>query len=452
MIKPPPGPPGDLLLGNLRAFAGDVLGFFTSCAREYGPVVRLRLGPREAWLLTDPEDIEFVLVQKHKDFIKHSFFWRHVTAVFGSGLLTNEGEDWLRQRRLMQPAFHKDRIAEYGETMISVTQRVLDSWQPNENRDLHAEMMSLTMQIVSKVLFDADVKSDVASISSAFDDALNEIAARFRRPFRVPDWVPTPGNLRYRRAVQRLDALVHRFIREHRERNRRGTDLLSMLMATRTESGEPMPDTQIRDEAVTLLLAGHETTALVLSWTWALLARHPAASDRLRAELADVLGASAPRVADAQKLRYAEATITESMRLYPPAYALGRESVRDCSIHGFDARAGTTFFIVPWVMHRDPRWFEEPEAFRPERWLDGLEGRLPRYVFMPFGGGPRLCIGNRFAMLEAVLLLALLAQRFQPRLMPDRFPAPFPTVTLRPAGGVPVRLEAAEIRASPGRK
>jgi cytochrome P450 len=452
MTRPPPGPPGDLLLGNLRAFAGDVLGFFTRCAREYGPVVRLRLGPREAWLLTDPEDIEFVLVQKHKDFIKHSFFWRHVTAVFGSGLLTNEGEDWLRQRRLIQPAFHKDRIAEYGETMISVTQRVLESWQPNEHRDLHAEMMSLTMQIVAKVLFDAEVKSDVASISSAFDDALNEIAARFRRPFRVPDWVPTPGNLRYRRAVHRLDALVHRFIREHRERSARGTDLLSMLMATRTENGDPMPDRQIRDEAVTLLLAGHETTALVLSWTWALLARHPAASDRLRAELAGVLGASAPRIADAPKLAYGEATITESMRLYPPAYALGRESLRDCRIHGFDAPAGTTFFIVPWVMHRDPRWFEEPDAFRPERWLDGLEGRLPRYVFMPFGGGPRLCIGNRFAMLEAVLLLAMLAQRFQPRLMPDRFPVPFPTVTLRPAGGVPVQLEAAGIRASPGMK
>lgn len=438
----PPGPAGHFLLGNLPEFAHDVLGFFTRCAREYGPVVRMRLGTREAWMLNDPEDIEYVLVGNQRNFIKHSWFWRHVTAVFGQGLLTNEGDAWLRQRRLIQPAFHRDRIAHYGQTMVAATERMLDDWRPGDVRDIHAEMMALTMKIVAKVLFDAEVDRDVADVEKAFEDALAEIAVRFRRPFRIPDWVPVPGNFRYRRAVGRLDALVGRFIREHRARPDSGTDLLSMLLAVRTEDGRPMPERQVRDEAVTLLLAGHETTALTLSWAWALLSGHPDARDRLEQEVADVLGDRPPESADAPRLRWAEAVVMESMRLYPPAYVMGRESVADCEIHGYTAKAGTTFFLVPWVLHRNERWFDEPERFRPERWLDGLADRLPRYAWLPFGGGPRLCIGNRFAMLESVLILVAMARRVRLRLEPDRFPRAFPNITLRPADPVTMRVEA----------
>jgi cytochrome P450 len=419
-----------------------VLGFFTRCAREYGDVVGMRLGQRNAVLLTNPDHIETVFVERHRDFIKHSFFWRHVRAVFGTGLLTSEGEAWLRQRRLEQPAFHRDRITGYAATMVECTTRMLDDWRDGETRDLHRDLMTLTMEIVAKVLFDADVERDVVRVSTAFDDALDEIAVRFRRPFFIPDWVPTPGNFRYRRAVRRLDELVYRFIAEHRRSGQQGNDLLAMLMRIRDEHGAGLSEKQLRDESVTLLLAGHETTALTLSWSLLLLSDHPAAEQRLHQELDFVLGGRTPAAHDAAALCWAEYVVMESMRLYPPAYAIGREAVRTVEIGGWQIPAGTTVFIIPWVMHRDARWFAEPDAFRPERWMDGLAERLPRFAYLPFGGGPRICIGNRFAMMEAVLLLACMAQRFRFSLIPDMRPSPYPTVTLRPDRGVHARLQA----------
>jgi cytochrome P450 len=436
----PPGPPGRPLVGNLPEFARDVLGFFSDCARDYGDVVSMRLAGRTGYLLTNPAHIEQVLVGQHRNFIKHSFFWKHVTAVFGTGLLTAEGDAWLAQRRMIQPSFHRNRIAGYGRVMAEFADRAADEWCDGEVRDVHQDMMALTLEIVAKVLFDSDVREDVAEVESSFEAALREVAIRFRRPFRLPDWVPSPGNLRYRAAVRRLDALVFRFMREHQARGTDGDDLLSMLMAARTEDGQPMPERQIRDEAVTLLLAGHETTALTLSWTWSLLSRHPHVEERLLDELRDVLDGRAPSVDDLPRLRYTEHVVTETLRLFPPAYAIGREAVRDCDVGGYHTPAGTTLFISPWVMHRDPRWFDAPSAFRPERWGDGLAERLPRFVYMPFGGGPRLCIGNRFALIEASLILAAIARRFRLRLEPDRMPAAFPTITLRPQGGVHTRV------------
>jgi cytochrome P450 len=435
----PPGPPPRRIVGNLPEFASDLLGFFTSCARTYGDVARVQLGSRTGYLLTNPADIEQVLVGQHRNFIKHSFFWRHVRAVFGDGLLTSEGDAWLAQRRMIQPAFHKDRIAGYGAVMVEFADRMTDDWQDGAARSIHRDMMGLTLEIVAKVLFDSDVSEDVAEVERSFEAALVQVASRFRSPIRLPDWVPTPGNLRYAAAVRRLDALVYRIIREHGSRPA-GPDLLSMLLAVRGDGGERMPERLVRDQAVTLLLAGHETTALTLSWTWALLSTHPHVEERLARELRDVLGGRAPTVADLPRLRYTEHVVTESMRLYPPAYAIGREAVADCEIGGFHTPAGTTLFMSPWVMHRDARWFDEPDAFRPERWEAGLAERLARFVYMPFGGGPRLCIGNRFAMMEATLILAAIARRFRLRLEPDRMPAPYPTITLRPQGGVRMRV------------
>lgn len=442
MTRLPPSPPGHLLVGNLPEFARDTLGFIERCRVEYGDIVRLQMGNRTVYLLNHPDLIHAVLVSNHRDFIKHSFFWRHVRAIFGSGLLTSEGDSWLRQRRLAAPAFHRERIAGYAETMVAYTERMLDGWADGSTRNIHHDMMAVTLEIVAKVLFDADVKSEVNAVGRAFDAVTDEIAARFRRPIFIPDWVPLPGNLRYTRGVRALDAVVYRIIREHRANGATGTDLLSMLMHARDEEGGQMTDAQLRDEAITLLLAGHETTALVLSWTWYLLFQNPAVEEALQAELERVLGARAPGPADLPALKYTESVVLESMRLYPPAYGIGREAVRDCELGGYSVPKGTTLFMSPWVMQRDARWFDDPLEFRPTRWADGLADRLPRHVYMPFGGGPRICIGNNFAMMEAVLLLATIARRFRLERVHEQPVVPFPTITLRPRGGVWARVQS----------
>lgn len=435
----PPGPPGHPILGHLPEFARDTLGFVESCARDYGDIVRFRLAGRTAYLLNDRDAIEHVLVTDHRNFIKHTFFWRHVGAIFGRGLLTNEGESWLRQRRLIQPAFHRDQVAAYGKVMVDYTDRRLDDWRDGETRDIREEMSSLTFAIVAKTLFDADVEGDVEEIGDAFDTGIDQIAARFRRPWRIPDWIPTPGNLRYRRAVGRMDDLVYRIIREHREES--GNDLLAALMAVRDEEGCGMDERQLRDEIVTLLLAGHETTALALTWTWWLLSQHPRVEERVASEVESVLDGKPPHVDDLPRFSYTEMVVKESLRLYPPAYSFGREAVKECTIAGYRVPAGTTLFIFPWVIHHDARYYDDPLEFRPERWAGDLEGRLPRYSYLPFGHGPRLCIGRGFAMMEAVLIVATIARRFRIEWGSEP-PVPFTSITLRPVGGLRVRLRA----------
>jgi cytochrome P450 len=439
-MKLPPGPPGHFLVGNLPEFARDLLAFHEHCRDTYGDIVRLKLGTRTVYVLNHPDLIHEVLVANHRNFIKHSFFWRHVTAIFGSGLLTSEGDSWLRQRRLMAPAFHRERITGYGQTMVAYTERMLDTWRAGEVRNVHHDMMHLTLEIVGKVLFDADVGGDADAIGTAFDAVTDEIAARFRRPVFIPDWIPLPGNVRYNRGVRTLNNFVYRIIREHRANGAQGGDLLSMLMQARDEDGNRMNDTQLRDEAVTLLLAGHETTALALSWTWYLLSLHPEVDAKLYAELRSVLNGRSPTPADMRAMPYTERVIQESMRLFPPAYGFGREAVADCEIGGYDVPAGTTVFMSPWLMHHDARWFDEPQRFNPDRWSDGLAERLPRHAYLPFGGGPRICIGNTFAMMEAVLLLATIAQRFRLERVSDEPVKPHTTITLRPHGGVTLRV------------
>jgi cytochrome P450 len=428
-----------LLVGSLPELARDICGFLSACAREYGDLVRFRLPGREVFYLHRPEDIETVLKTHREAFIKHRFFWRHVTAIFGNGLLTSEGDFWLRQRRLAAPAFHPDRIAAYGEVMASFTDRLASGWRDGEVRDVHPDMMRLTMEIVAKTLFDADVGSDVDEIERAFDAVIREIARRFRRPIKIPDAVPTPGNLRYRRGVAMLDRLVARVLAERRRSPGDRGDLLSMLLAARDDEGRPMSDRQLRDELVTIFLAGHETTAIALSWTLFLLAKNPQARERLFGEVDAALEGGLPRAEDLRRLPFADAVVKESLRLYPPAYVIGREASRRCIIGGYDVPPGTTIYFSPWVLHRDARWFPEPEAFRPERWLDGTTAGLPRFAYLPFGGGPRVCIGERFASMEAVLALATVSQRFRFEMAgPD--PVPFPSITLRPDGGPVMRL------------
>jgi cytochrome P450 len=429
----PPGPPGHPILGNLREFAGDTLGFATRIAREYGDVARFRVVNRTAYLLSGPDAVEHVLVANHRNFIKHTFFWRKVDAIFGKGLLTNEGDDWLRQRRLVQPAFHHDRIGEYARIMVDYTLDRMDGWQDGEERDVRSEMTSITFRVVAKTLFDAEVAGDIAEIAGAFDTGIEEIARRIRQPVLVPDWVPTRGNLRYRRAVGHMDRLVYRIIEEHRDGRDRG-DLLSALMQVEDEEGRPMSEKQLRDETITMLLAGHETTALALTWTWYLLSQDPEVTSRLEEEV-DVLNGRPPRIEDLPRLPYTERVVKEAMRIFPPAYSFGREAVEVDEILGWTVPAGTTLFVFPWVIHRDSRFYPDPLRFDPGRWSDDFERSLPRHAYLPFGSGPRMCIGREFARMELALIVAAIAQRFRLEWGAEP-PVPKASITLRPTGGL----------------
>ncbi len=438
----PPSPPGHFLLGHLPELR-DILGFYERCKRDFGDVVRLKLANYTSFLISHPDAIESVLVTHHRNFIKHTFFWRHVTSLFGKGLLTSEGSHWVQQRKLIQPAFHRDRIHAYGAVMIECAERMSGAWSDGEVRDVHAEMMRVTMEIVVRTLFGGDVSArDATAVSDAFNVAVDQIAIRFKRPMRIPDWIPVPSNVKFNRSVRELDRLIYGFIRERRASSQRGNDLLSMLVDAKDESGQSMSDPQLRDEAITLFLAGHETTAIALSWTWYLLSQHPEIEARLHAEIDEVLQGRRPTPDDVRRLEHTERVVLESMRLYPPAYGFGREALEDCEIAGYHVPARCTVFMMPWLVHRDARWFPDPLRFDPDRWQGDFAKTLPAFAYMPFGGGPRRCIGNSFAMMEAVLLLATIAQRFRLTLVPNHPVEPFPSITLRPKYGMKMTLRA----------
>jgi len=363
--------------------------------------------------------------------------------VLGNGIFLSEGGVWLRQRRLVQPAFHRQRVLAYGEVMTTYTTRRLAGWKDGDVLDAHAEMIALTQVIVAKTLFDADVSDESYSIAEALNILIEDFGARLGSVLQfLPDWVPTPANLRTRRAVRRLDEVVYRMIAARRQSGEDRGDLLSILLdAQDADDGSRMTPQQVRDEAMTLFMAGHETTAVALSWTWYLLAQHPEIDARLADELRAVLGGRAPTAADLPRLKYAEMIVSESMRLYPPAYAIGRQAARATEVSGHSLPRGVIVILPAWVVHRDRRWFEDPGAFRPERWAGDLARRLPRFAYFPFGGGPRQCIGNAFALMEAVLILATIAQRFRLTLEPGQRVTPTPYVTLRPEPGLHMRLE-----------
>lgn len=432
----PPGPKGHWLSGNLGQYKLGRLEYLTRCARDYGDVVALRFGPRRIYLVSHPDLIESILVANSRNYIKH-FALRMTPLVLGKGLLTSEGDFWLRQRRLMQPAFSRQRVATYGAVMVEAAERLLAGWKPGETRDILAEMMRLTLDIAARTLFGADVAGAASEVREALGVLQDTFLARFNSLVPIPVIIPTPANLRLRRAVKRLDNIIYGMIRQRRQSQEDRGDVLSLLLHARDETdNSQMTDRQVRDEAMTLFLAGHETTALTLSWTWYLLARHPEVETRLLDEMESVLGSRQPTADDCQRLRYAENVVLESMRLYPPAYVIGRENLEACEVGSFFAPCGTTMLMSQWVVQRDSRFFEEPERFRPERWAEGLAQRLPKYAYFPFGGGPRLCIGNTFALMETVLVLATLARRYRFTLAPGHAVVVLPTFTLRPANGI----------------
>lgn len=445
----PKGPKGRFLSGHLQELGRDQLGCLSRWARDYGDFVPVRFGPARAVLISDPQTIESVLVTNHRNFVKTPAL-RVSRQLLGNGLVTSEGDFWRRQRQLMQPAFHRQRIAAYAETMVAEAERMLETWQDGETRDVALDMTAVTMAIVTKTLFGADVGDQAAQVVGP---ALRIVGEHFNSRlysllFLIPDSLPTPGNLRLRRAVHRVDEIIFRMIDRQRERHLRGEEsnnLLSMLLDAQNEAdGARMTLQQLRDEVMTLFLAGHDTTALALSWTWFLLSQRPGAERALQAELQTVLGNRPPTMADLPQLKYTGMVITEAMRLYPPAWSVGRQAITDCQIGGYSVRKGTIVFMSQWVVHRDPRYFDDPDAFLPERWDPaedgGLAKRLPKYAYFPFGGGPRVCIGNSFATMEATLLLATIAQRFRLALAPGHIVVPQTYLTLRPKYGMKMTL------------
>jgi cytochrome P450 len=442
MIRRPPGPKPHFLIGNLPLAGGDPLSVFLKWAQEFGDIFYYRAAWLRVYFLNHPDLIESVLVRNPANFQKDRVI-RNSRWFFGEGLLTSEGDFWLRQRRLSQPAFHRERVASYAAIMTGYAEEMLANWQDGEVRDIHAEMMNLTLRIVVRTLFNVE-SEQTAHVSSALNALMrNASGARMLLP-PIGRYLPTPSMIEVRRGVRHLEETVYGIIERRRADERDAGDLLSMLIQVRDEDGTRMSDKQLRDEVLTFLLAGHETTAIALSWTWHLLAQHPEAEGKLHSEIDSVLAGRAPAFSDIQALPYTEAVIKESMRLYPPAWSLARTVRSDFEIRGYRIPAGANLVMSQWIMHRDPRYFDQPEKFVPERWLNGGSAKLPRFAYFPFGGGPRQCIGAAFAQMEAAMVVATIAQQFRLRAVPDHPVIPIPSFTLRPKHGIKMTLHKRE--------
>ena len=437
----PPGPRTRFPGAHLLAFYRDMLGFLCRLRRDYGDVVAFRLGPERTVLLSHPEYIHDVLVRQHRSFIKGRR--GDVTKQFlGEGLLNSEGAVHQRHRHLMQPAFHRHRLAHYATVMTTYGARLSQSWHDGDTLDIAPAMMRLSLTIASKTLFDADVEDEATDIGRAITTLLR-LSPRFNLPFApLLRQLPLPGHLQLRRAQHYLNTLIYRLIEERRTKGGETGDVLSMLLLAQVDDdGSPMSVRQIHDEVLTLLLAGHETTALALSWTWYLLAQHSDAEAAVHEELQTVLGRRLPTAEDLPQLHYTRMVLSEALRLYPPAWLMTRRAREEVEIGDYRFPRGTFFLISPYITHRDSRYFTNPEAFVPTRWATTPDTSPPRYAYFPFGGGPRQCLGEGFAWMEGLLVLATLAQTWRMRLVPDHPVEPIALVTLRPKYGIHVQLE-----------
>jgi len=425
-------------INNLLRFRRDPLAFFTSIA-PLGDAVAYRMGPRRVVFVNDPEYIKDLLITSNRKFIK-SMVLQRAKRVLGEGLLTSEGEFHLRQRRLAQPAFHRDRIAGYAVMMAREAEQLARAWRPGSIVDIHQEMMRLTLIIAGKTLFGADVQKDAQEVGAALADFMEMFGFIFLPFSQYLERLPIPPMSKVRKARTRLDRIIYRLIHERRASGEDKGDLLSMLMAATDVEGDRsrMTDQQLRDECVTIFLAGHETTANALTYAWVLLAQHPETESRLAAEVTP-LGERELTIDDVPQLPYTRAVFAEAMRLYPPAWGLGRQALEAHRFGNVTVEPGDMTICAQWVMHRDPRYWESPEEFRPERWLADDKSR-PRFAYFPFGAGPRQCIGESFAWTEGVLLLATLARRFQLRLRPGYRLRLRPAITLRPRDPVPMQI------------
>ena len=430
--RSPAGPRGGLIAGNLRELAGDRLGTLTRYAGEYGDVVALRMGPWRYLLVSDPSLIEEVLVGRRASFRKGREY-RLDRLTLGNGLLTSEGELWLRQRRLMQPAFRREAVAGAAPAIVESAERELETWSPQVPVNVLPAMLRMTLDAAARTLFGTDVDGREEEVAEVLLVALERFRARFDSVLSLPDQVPTRANVRLRAAVRRLDRVVGEMVARRTAVGRH--DLLGLLLRAHDEDGSRMSDRQLRDEVRTLLLAGHETTANALTWITFLLARHPEVADAVAEEARWLGRGHTLGKTDAATLRYTEMVVREALRLYPPSWGITRQATEDCRVGRYRVHRGVHVAMCQWIVHRDARWFPDPHAFQPQRWADEDPDR-PKYAYFPFGGGQRLCIGAPFAMLELVLTVATLARRYRVEYSGAADPEPLASITLRPRDDV----------------
>ena len=440
----PPGPKPRLPGANLLGFRRNPIAFLMKLAHEYGDIVRFRSGLEEVFFLNHPDYVRDVLVT-HADYFAKGRALERARRLLGEGLLTSEGEFHKRQRRLVQPAFHRQRLASYGATITEHAARLRRGWDNGARMDIHQEMLRLTMGITGKTLFDADIETEATEIGEALSSVL-ELFKMIYVPFsEFLEKLPLPGLRRRKTAHQRLDATVYRMIQGRRASGQDRGDLLSLLLAAQDDEGEGehgrMTDQQVRDECMTLFLASHETTANALTWTWYLLSQHPQVEAKLHHEIDAVLAGRLPTAEDLRQLSYTEMVLSESMRLYPPAWAVGRRIIRPYSVGPYICPENSLVILSQYVMHHDPRFFPDPFRFDPERWTAEARAALPKFCYFPFGAGPRQCIGEGFAWMEGVLVLATLAQQWRMRLVPGHPVELQPLITLRPKHGMLMTLE-----------
>lgn len=436
-------PPGlrlnlPLYLGRRFFRVGNPIRLFEYLHVTYGPVVHYRVGPGRIVLLNEPELVREILINQPQNFVKERT-QKRMKILLGEGLITSDGDDHRRQRRIAAPAFHRQRIQAYGATMVEQAAKLRETWQPGREIDAAAEMMRLSLEIVARTLFGHEVTADILSIN----EHVNTVMHLYNLLIALPgaesylDW-PIPGLMRFKRARAHLDDVMFRMIAEHRAGGKDRGDLLSMLLRSRDEERDNlgMTDQQLRDEMLTIFLAGYETVANALSWTWMLLANNPLAEVKLHAEVDAVLGEHLPTVDDLANLKYTEMVLAESMRLYPPAWGMGRQAVRDVEIGPYRLPAGTYFYFSQYVIQRDPRHFPDPLKFLPERFAAENKAGRPKFVYFPFGAGHRQCIGESFAWMEMTLVLTTIAQRWRLRLAAEQKIEIQPKITLRPKYGI----------------
>jgi cytochrome P450 len=438
----PPGPRGSRRSGNLRDIREDRLGFFRRCA-ELGDFVPFRVGKRQVVFLNHPDLIEVVVSKRAGDYSKN-YLSDFFHPILKKQLLLSETDSWLEQRRLAHPVLRPDRLTGYADTMAAFTARMCDRWEDGRRLDIDAQMRRLTLEILAQTVFDVDVTREAAEAGDIVDAILDDVATRAGGRAYVPFVLPTPANLRLLRTLRRLDALMNELIDERRANAEGRDDLLSRLVADLQRSND-----DVKLTAIPLFFAGHETTAMTLTWTLYLLSHHPEVTARMLAEVDAVLGDRLPAMGDVRALRYIGCVVLEALRLYPPIWGFGRQAMRDTEIGPYRIPEGTTVFMSQWVLHRDRRWFEDPDAFRPERWEDGLERRLPRCVYVPFGAGPRRCLGNNFAVIEAVIALSIMCRRFRFDMVDPGHPEMEPLITLRPKRRIAMTLHARERTTAP---
>jgi len=423
-------------------YTRDRIGYITDAKNTHGNVVKFNWGIFPILLINEPDLIQQVLVTEAHNFTKGPILTNN-RAFFGHGLLSSEGNYWKRQRKLASPAFSSKRLEEYAQIMVEHGAAMLEHWHGGQIVEIQQEMTKLTLGITTKTFFDSEINAYDQDLENTINTLEESLAQRINNipMLMLPDWLPFPTNIRLRAAIKKLDKVIYGLINERRNKKDTHKDLLSLLIAAQDEDdGSVMSDRQIRDEVFTLFFAGHETTALALTWTLWFIAEHPLVEQQLVEELARVLNGRHPTAADYWSLRYTEKVVKESMRLRPPAWALGRRAIKDCIIGGLEIKKGTAILISQWLMHHDERYFKNAKKFDPDRWSSNFTDTLPKFAYFPFGGGPRICIGNGFAMMETVLLIAMIMQQYRLNHIHGQSVELLPAVTLRATHGIKMAL------------